>query len=191
MSRNSSRALNTLHPDRRKRARIRSSEATRRIKFGIVQRSNEINQWLHHVLDLPCWSNWWPPSSIIRINSPLTITNVILRVHNYLEHCFHEDRSPSLYELISSVNLSLFQLVLISTKIHKISSRSCFDRIFAYRVAKFRCTWSIFHFIFLFCFPFSKLTWKLKRSRVSSRREHTSRSWIALFRVNHTHLPPA
>lgn len=186
-------SLNTLYPDRRKRARIRWSEATRKIEFGIVQRSNEINQWLHHVLDLPCWSNWWPPSSIVRINS-LTITNVTLRVYNYLEHCFHEDRLPSLDELISCQSIVISTRLFLSIQIHKIFLSRHHENIL-YRVAKFRCTRSFLHFIspfyFYFFFLFFKLTRKPKRSRVSSRRKRTSRSWLALSRVNHMHLPPA
>lgn len=164
-------------------------------EFGIVQRSNEINQWLHHVLDLPCWSNWWPPSSIVRINS-LTITNVTLRVYNYLEHCFHEDRLPSLDELISCQSIVISTRLFLSIQIHKIS-RSCLDvtRIFYIASRNFvaldRFSTLFLLFIFIFFFFFFKLTRKPKRSRVSSRRKRTSRSWLALSRVNHMHLPPA
>lgn len=92
-----------------------------------------------------------PPSSIARINSPLTVTNVIHRVYNYLEHCFHEDRSPSLDELISSVNLSLLQTRLY---FHP-NTRNIVAFLFLrqnIRVSRreiSRCTWSVFHFIFL------------------------------------------
>lgn len=194
VSRNSSRAW-TPSIQTGERGLESWSEATRRIEFGIVQRSNEINQWLHHVLDLPCWSNWWPPSSIVRINS-LTITNVTLRVYNYLEHCFHEDRLPSLDELISCQSIVISTRLFLSIQIHKIS-RSCLDvtRIFYIASRNFvaldRFSTLFLLFIFIFFFLFFKLTRKPKRSRVSSRRKRTSRSWLALSRVNHMHLPPA
>lgn len=188
-------SLNTLYPDRRKRARIRWSEATRRIEFGIVQRSNEINQWLHHVLDLPCWSNWWPPSSIVRINS-LTITNVTLRVYNYLEHCFHEDRLPSLDELISCQSIVISTRLFLSIQIHKIS-RSCLDvtRIFYIASRNFvaldRFSTLFLLFIFIFFSFFS--SWRESLREAEFRREGNARldrGSHSLVSIICTSLPP-
>lgn len=164
-------------------------------EFGIVQRSNEINQWLHHVLDLPCWSNWWPPSSIVRINS-LTITNVTLRVYNYLEHCFHEDRLPSLDELISCQSIVISTRLFLSIQIHKIS-RSCLDitRIFYIASRNFvaldRFSTLFLLFIFIFFSFFS--SWRESLREAEFRREGNARldrGSHSLVSIICTSLPP-